>query len=97
MSRIVAMEEGLESIGVFLKEKGFQVVAWDRRDLPIDAIVYVRQKLEDIQSLQSAATPESFYDYAETASYGVLLVNAQNKTPEDIYEIIKNRSYESII
>ena len=35
--------------------------------------------------------------FADRDSFGVLLVNAQNKTPHEIYEIIKNRVYEPII
>ncbi|HHV19770.1 MAG TPA: hypothetical protein GXZ27_13200 [Thermoanaerobacterales bacterium] len=97
MSRVIALEEGLEEIGEFLKNRGFQVVAWGDQNFAVDAVVYMGRRLDEIQSTQFSPALESVYDYSGGQSYGVLLVNAQNRTPQEIYEIIKNRVYEHFI
>jgi hypothetical protein len=97
MSRVIALEEGLEDIGEFLRNKGFQVIAWGDQNSPIDAVVYIGRRLDEIQATQFPSAMESLYDYTGGDSYGVLLVNAQNRTPQEVYEIIKNRVYEHFI
>jgi diphthamide synthase subunit DPH2 len=97
MSRVIALEEGLEDIGDYLRNKGFQVVAWDDQNSAVDAVVYMGCRLEEIQSSQFLSATESVYDYTGGGSYGVLLVNAQNRTPQEVYEIIRNRVYEHFI
>lgn len=96
MSRVVALQEGLEDIGEYLRHKGFKVVPWgDNRN--VDAVVYHSRKFDEIDVPQYPPEMQSLSDDTTAGSYGVLLVNAQNKTPQEVYEIIKNRVYEHFI
>ena len=98
MSRVVALEQGLEHIGEYLKSKGYTVVPWEQAPMAVDAVVYTGRKLDDIYSNSFSQVRNALSDdIKENNPCGVLLVNAQNKTPEQVYEIIKNRVYENII
>ncbi|MDD4568679.1 MAG: YkuS family protein [Tepidanaerobacteraceae bacterium] len=97
MSRVIALEEGLDDIGEYLREKGLQIVSWGDYNSVVDAIVYFGHKLEDIQAAEYPSTIDSLSSDTGNGAYGVLLVNAQDKTPQEVYEIIKNRVYEHFI
>lgn len=97
MSRVVALEDGLEDIKEYLRNKGFRIVAWNDTNSAVDAVVYMGRKLEDIRDTGFLPAADSAYNYTGSESYGVLLVNAQNRTPQEVYEIIKNRAYEHFI
>jgi hypothetical protein len=97
MSWVIALEEGLEDIREYLQNKGFQVVDWGNQSLIVDAVVYRGRSLAKIQTEQIMSAADPIYDYKGNNSFGVLLVNAQNKTPQEVYEIIKNRVYEHFI
>lgn len=97
MSWVIALEEGLEDIREYLLNKGFHVVDWGNESLMVDAVVYRGRSLAEIQTEQIMSAADPIYDYTGNNSFGVLLVNAQNKTPQEVYEIIKNRVYEHFI
>jgi len=96
MKRVVALEEGLEDIREYLQDKGFHVVDWGKGSFQVDAVVYRNSPLSEIKTEAIMSESDPMY-FADRDSFGVLLVNAQNKTPHEIYEIIKNRIYEPII
>ncbi|NLZ51765.1 MAG: YkuS family protein [Thermoanaerobacteraceae bacterium] len=97
MSWVIALEEGLEDIREYLRNKGLHVVDWSNKNIRVDAVVYRGRSLSAIQSEQIMSATDQIYDYTGENSFGVLLVNAQNKTPQEVYEIIKNRVYEHFI
>lgn len=98
MSRVIALEEGLDDIGNYLRGKGFHIVSWQDHNSAVDAVVYTGRKLEDIQATQySLAAEETLSADIGSQPFGVLLVNAQGKTPDEVYKIIKNRIYEHIL
>ena len=107
MTGVIALESGLEELGEFLKDKGFQGIDWDGGALAADAVVYTGRKLESIYTsnlgqVTNVLEKTGPYDTrlrgdVETAPYGVLLVNAQGKTPQEVLEILKNRAYEHFI
>ncbi|HOC09961.1 MAG: YkuS family protein [Tepidanaerobacteraceae bacterium] len=97
MSLLVALEEGLEEIKEYLRSKGLQTVNLGNENMAVDAVVYKDRSLSEIQAEQILSSADSLQDYAGGNSYGVLLVNARDKTPQEVYEIIKNRVYERFI
>jgi len=94
---VVAVEEGLEEINEYLRNMGFKIVSLENENLAVDAVVYKNMSLSEIQAENLWGSTNSSYDYNGEKDCGVLLVNAHNKTPQQIYEIIKNRVYEHII
>lgn len=98
MTRVIALEDGLDEIGEYLKKRGYITVSWGEPNTAVDAVVYTGRKLDNIYatSFNRVMDPLSG-DTAEQFPCGVLLVNAQDKTAEEVYEIIKNRVYEHFI
>ena len=94
---VVALEEGLEDIEKYLREKGIHIVSLEDEQSPVDAIVYKGRSISEIQLDHLNNVSNSIDNYNGENSFGVLLVNAQNKTPQQVYEIIKNRAYEHLI
>ncbi|HHW01382.1 MAG TPA: YkuS family protein [Thermoanaerobacterales bacterium] len=98
MTRVIALEDGLEDIGEYLRSRGYKTVSWGEPNTVIDAVVYTGRKLENIyETTYNRIIDPLSGDTGEEYPYGVLLVNAQDRTPEEIYEIIKNRVYEHFI
>ncbi|ADL08974.1 YkuS family protein [Thermosediminibacter oceani] len=98
MSRVIALEDGLEDLGEYLRQRGFITVPWSQVSGPVDAVVYTGRKLKDIVSKPYNSFSEEMSDELTPMSpFGVLLVNAEERTPEEVYEIIKNRVYEHFI
>lgn len=98
MGRVVALEDGMEDIGEYLRSKGYVTVPWGEPNMAVDAVVYTGRKLDDIYAATFSRTIDPLQGGTnEEFPYGVLLVNAQDRTPEEVYEIIKNRVYEHFI
>ncbi|MDI3480837.1 MAG: hypothetical protein PWQ97_492 [Tepidanaerobacteraceae bacterium] len=98
MTRVIALEEGLEDIGEYLRKKGYTTVLWGNSHVAADAVVYKSRKLDDINTaIFNRAVAPLLDETGNENSYGVLLVNAQDMTPEEVYEIIKSRVYERFI
>jgi hypothetical protein len=98
LTRVIALEDGLEDIGEFLRSRGYITVPWGQSNMAVDAVVYTGRKLENIYNTAYNQAADSLSeDIGESAPYGVLLVNAQDRTPEEVYQIIKNRVYEHFI
>lgn len=99
MTRVIALEEGLDDIGEYLRSRGFQTVVWDDQSSMVDAIVYTGKKLREISNEDKGYSPLTSAlvdDSPDVKPFGVLLVNAQDRTPEEVYQIIKDRVYEHI-
>jgi len=88
MTRVIALEDGLEELGEYLKQYGYITISWSKVNGPVDAVIYKGKKLQEI-----AAASEGLAEQMP----GVLLVNAEGKTWEEVHEIIKNRIYDHFI
>lgn len=80
---IVAVTPGLKNLATQLRELGYEVVTYGQYNHPIDALVYSGESLATT-NVTSANTGNSF---------GVLMVNAQNKTIKQVDNSLKNRTY----
>ncbi|MDR0406216.1 MAG: YkuS family protein [Clostridiales bacterium] len=84
---IVAVTPELTRLAGQLRELGYDVVTYGAYRRPVDALVYSGQGLaarEVGANLTGANTG---------GSYGVLMVNASNKTVSQIDNSLKNRAY----
>lgn len=93
MKRIIAVEDGLEDLIEYLTARGFIAMPWNEAVGEVDAVIYRGRKLKEIAALPI----ENMMDQMGGNSFGVLLVNAEGRTHEEIYEIIKNRIYDNFI
>ena len=83
---IVAVERGLENIKNYLENSGYNVVYADGYKGAIDAYVYKNAGISYVNSYNTFAQNSGNYS-------GVLIVNAKNKSLQDVEEILKNRVY----
>nr|WP_249168721.1 YkuS family protein [Alkaliphilus sp. B6464] len=81
----VAVQQGLEEIRLGLERKGYEVVDYMYGG-HIDAIVYT-----DIYS-----GLDSVNNSVDGNIYGAILINANNKTIDEIGHIIETRRYERL-
>ncbi|WP_066353773.1 YkuS family protein [Fervidicola ferrireducens] len=98
MTRVIAVEDGLEDLSEYLTARGFIAMPWSKVNGPVDAVIYRGKKLKEITAMPFAAlTEQTAEELYSRNSFGVLLVNAEGRTREEIYEIIKNRIYDHFI
>lgn len=81
----IAVQQGLEEIKQGLKNRGYEVVDYDDKG-HIDAIVY--------KSIYGGM--ENLNNSVDGNIYGAILINANNKTTDEIAHIIETRRYERL-
>ncbi|NLM03995.1 MAG: YkuS family protein [Clostridiales bacterium] len=81
----IAVQENLYEIKEFLKAKGYDVVGFDDRGY-INAIIYT----DDYDGFRNINN-----DYTD-GNFGAILINAKNKTIDEIEYIIETRRYSSL-
>jgi len=96
---IVAVQRGLENMKEMLREKGYDVVTLGEYNYPIDAIVYSGHGL-DASYISNNNYPHMTshtigHDRLDR-NYGVLMVNATNKSIEEIDSMLKTRVYSPL-
>lgn len=85
---IIAVEEGLENIKSKLSANGYKVVGLENCDMNVDAIVYKSIHL-DTQiktNLMNLANPN-----------GILMIYANNKSFDEIDNILKTKVYSPLL
>jgi hypothetical protein len=96
---IVAVQRGLENIKELLRDRGYDVVTLGEYNYPIDAIVYTGQGLEasyiSNNNFPHLISHTIGYDRTDR-SYGVLMINATNKSIEEIDYMLKNKVYSPL-
>jgi len=87
-----------------LENMGYNIVSSDHIDSPVDAYIYysennpesllmVNQHLNNVfSSIQSNIQLDSDMQ----SNYGTLLINAKNKTVEQIHQILMTRTYSPL-
>jgi len=83
---VIAVERGLNDIKKYLEYIGYTVVDGYSYRGPIDAYVYENMGFSAVDDFNS-------YSQSSSQSEGMLIVNAKNKSPEEIADILKNRVY----
>lgn len=80
---IVAVSPSLPNIAEQLRDLGYDVVSYGSYKYPIDALVYSGESLVSM----------NVFSANSGSLYGVLMINAQNKTIKQIDNALKNRIY----
>ena len=89
----MAVQRGLENLGIELGNKGYEVVMLESYSYPIDAIVY-SGSFPQVSYITGNNMPQM--RLGERSSYGVLLVNSYGKSIDDIDLMLKNRCYSPL-
>lgn len=96
---VVAVQRGLGHIKDKLREKGYEVVTLGEYNYPIDAMIYTGSSPESAHISKNNMPNLTSHNmgFGDTGrSYGVLMVNAANKTIAQIEEILKRRVYSPL-
>ncbi|MDD4689043.1 MAG: YkuS family protein [Eubacteriales bacterium] len=83
----VAVTRDMSGLAVALKARGYTVVTYGEYPYPIDAMVYLGEGLDRITFTQGNLSG----DYP-----GVFMVNATNKSIDEIDFTLKHRLYSSL-
>ncbi len=81
----IAVEQGLEDIKSALESRGYEIVDYNDGG-HIDAIVY-RSIYDGLKNLNNSV---------DSNAYGAILINVNNKTIDEIQQIIETRRYENL-
>ena len=100
----VAVQKGMKTMMQQLRQRGYDVVTFGEYNYPIDAIVYAGQGLEssyiknnNVPNLAAEMSIEGHGDRTNgDRSYGVLMVNASQKSIDEIDQILKNKVYSPL-
>ena len=82
----ISLEKGLENIGNYLESRGFEIVS---KDSVADAFIYENTPISQIPV-------RNFSPIASLASDPVLLVNAKEKSPQEIEMILTRKTYNKL-
>lgn len=86
---VVAVEHYLKNIKNHLRERGYRVCDLETCREPVDAAVYREMSILDIP-----LAPEHFARFENgPQSVGILLVCAENRTPEEVEQILQQKVY----
>jgi len=94
---VVAIARGLEGIKEKLEQRGYQVVYEDEYPYPVDAYIYINHP--NWMELSDEIRPEltsSVEKRSNHKHHGVLIINAQNKSIDEIEQILNNRVYSPL-
>ncbi len=96
---VIAIQKGLEHIKEMVRERGYETVTLGEYNYPIDAVLYnghgINTSYISNNNMPNAVTQETHYG-GVVKNYGVLMVNVQNKTIDEIVTILKNRVYSNL-
>lgn len=93
---VIAVEEGLGDISEQLRQRGYTIVSYPEYGGVVDAFLYKQDMLSSINQYTNSFITEPLENQISNPSHGVLIINANNKTADQVEEIIKKRLYSSL-
>lgn len=93
--KTIALERGLEPLKQILEEKGYHTVYEDEMDGWVSAYIYQDTNAIGQQSLHTTLN-NSLMSNTSEVNPGVLLIQAKDRTPEQIIYMIENRVYSPL-
>lgn len=91
--KIIALERDLGELKQFLDERGYSTVFADEADAAVSVYIYQEQNALGQMSYHSSLNNASLPDQQ---SAGILLIQARDKTPEQVIAMIENRLYSPL-
>ena len=96
MHMVIAVEDGLEHIEAYLSQRGYRIVNYPDYGGVVDAFIYKEDMIKGINQYNDSLTMDSFENNNSSSSYGVLVINANNKSEKQIEDILKSRLYSPL-
>ena len=93
---VVALDENLYYIKQYLESTGkYEVYNYKDYIGPIHAYIYEEQTDETYEDIQNSLINLAHNQHVDVR-HGVLMINAKNKTPREIENILSERLYKNI-
>jgi hypothetical protein len=93
--KTIAIERGLEELKAILEQRGYHAVYEDEITGYVSAYVYQGPNTLGQQAFHSSLN-NSLLSGTAAENTGILLVNARDKTPDEIIAMIENRIYSPL-
>lgn len=90
MTLTVAVQAGLEQVAGKLSEQGYRIVSMEDNMEPADVVVYSGVS-DDFTAFDSVDNYGDGASMGVSSPSGVMLVNAQNRTPEEVVSLVNGR------
>ncbi len=93
---IIGIQKGLDSLKEQLEKRGYYVVEAEQFQHGVDVYIYRGIQAEGVLENFSVTKQAPMAGIRDSSSLGVLMINAYNKTIDEIEEILQNRVYTSL-
>lgn len=93
---VIAVEDGLEDLSEQLRNKGYTIVRYPEYGGIVDAFIYKEDMIQSMTHYKNSFGIDSLENQSSNTSYGVLVVNASNKSVEQIEVILQKRLYSPL-
>jgi len=93
---VIAVEDGLEDISKELKGKGYTMVNYLEYKGIVDAFIYKDDMINGISHYQDNVMMGVTNSNSTNELQGVFVINANNKSVNQIEEMLKNRVYSPL-
>lgn len=93
---VIAVEPGLENISDQLVKRGYTIVNYPEYNGVVDAIIYKKNMISHIKEYQNSIMANVLENNNTKPSQGVLVINANNKSTNQIEEILRSRVYSPL-
>ena len=91
--KTIAVQRGLEQIKNYLDNMGYKTVFYDDINSPVDALIYSQDNASNALVNINQLLSKQYSILTDAATYGTILINAKDKSPDDIVKIIESRLY----
>jgi hypothetical protein len=93
--KTIALEKGMDELKTALEQRGYRTVYEDEIASYVDAYLYTDPYVLGQQSFH-ASLNNSLLSGTTAENASILLVNAKDKTPDEIIAMIENRVYSPL-
>lgn len=93
---VIAVEPGLENISGQLRERGYTIVSYPEYKGVVDALIYKKDMLNNINEYQNSVMANVLENQNTDSYQGILVVNGNNKSADQIEKILRSRIYSPL-
>jgi protease II len=95
--KVIAVQRGLDYIKNQLNQLGYKVVFYEEANCPIDALIYLEENNDNTLLNINKYLSQQYTMLNPAYNYsGVILINAKDKSIDEIVQIIERRAYSPL-
>lgn len=95
--KVIAVQKGLNNIKNQLNRLGYKVVFYEEASCPVDALIYLETNNDNTLLNINRYLSQQYAMLNSAHNYpGTILINAKDKSLDEIVQIIERRSYSPL-